>query len=371
MRRTPPLIVGAGPGGCAAAIVLARAGLRPVIVDRDAEIPDRLCGGFLSWRTAEQMQELGLDLRDLAAAPVQRLKLISVHHTLDAWLPAPGYAVSRRTLDRALREEAIAAGARLEIDTIRGIDSGAAVGKRRTWTGDGVFLATGKHDVRGLGRPRRSRDPALGLRLRLPNDASRSATLAGVIELHLFERSYAGVVLQEDGSANVCLAVRKSRLASCGGDPRRLLVSLRDDHPLFGNRLGTAWNAARTETIGAVPYGWLAQRTAPGLFRLGDQAAVIPSLAGEGLSIALASGVLAAQVWLEHGADGAATFQRRIAAAASPALRVAAAARMIAERPLTARLSMKLAERVPAALNWLMGASRVAPASLAPRSLAA
>src|SRR5690606_4583236 len=314
---------------------------------------------------------LGLDLRDLAAAPVQRLKLISVHHTLDAWLPAPGYAVSRRTLDRALREEAIAAGARLEIDTIRGIDSGAAVGKRRTWTGDGVFLATGKHDVRGLGRPRRSRDPALGLRLRLPNDASRSATLAGVIELHLFERSYAGVVLQEDGSANVCLAVRKSMLASCGGDPRPLLVSLGDDHPLFGNRLGTAWNAARIETIGSVPYGWLAQRTAPGLFRLGDQAAVTPSLAGEGLSIALASGVLAAQVWLEHGADGAATFQQRMAAAASPALRVAAAARMIAERPLTARLSMKLAERVPAALNWLMGASRVAPASLAPRSLAA
>src|SRR5690606_21022238 len=87
-------------------------------------------------------------------------------------------------------------------------------------------------------------------------------------------------------------------------------------------------------------------------------------------SIALASGVLAAQVWLEHGADGAATFQRPIAAAASPALRVAAAARMIAERPLTARLSMKLAERVPAALNWLMGASRVAPASLARLSVA-
>src|SRR5690606_29056335 len=149
---------------------------------------------------------------DLAAAPVQLLKLLAGQRTLDARLPASGYAVSRRTLDRALRERAIAAGASLEIDTIRGIDGGTAVGKRRTWTGDGLFLATGKHDGRGLGRPRRSRDPALGLRLRLPNDASRSATLAGVIELHLFERSYAGVVLQEDGSANVCLAVRKSKI---------------------------------------------------------------------------------------------------------------------------------------------------------------
>src|SRR5690606_39603076 len=135
MRRTPPLIVGAGPAGCAAAIVLAKAGLRPIIVDRDAEIPDRLCGGFLSWRTAEQMQELGLDMRDLAAAPVQHLKLLAGQRTLDARLPASGYAVSRRTLDRALRERAIAAGASLEVDTIRGIDGGRAVGQHSAVAG--------------------------------------------------------------------------------------------------------------------------------------------------------------------------------------------------------------------------------------------
>ena len=38
-----------------------------------------------------------------------------------------------------------------------------------------------------------------------------------------------------------------------------------------------------------------------GLFRLGDQAAVIPSLTGDGIAIALHSGTLAAQVWLDGG----------------------------------------------------------------------
>ena len=44
----PPLILGAGPAGCAAAIVLADHGLRPILLDRDAEARDQLCGGFLS-----------------------------------------------------------------------------------------------------------------------------------------------------------------------------------------------------------------------------------------------------------------------------------------------------------------------------------
>ncbi|MGZ3258959.1 MAG: FAD-dependent monooxygenase, partial [Croceibacterium sp.] len=61
MPEDEPLIVGAGPAGCAAAIVLARGGAHPLLVDRDAEVGDALCGGFLSWRTAEKLRGLGVD----------------------------------------------------------------------------------------------------------------------------------------------------------------------------------------------------------------------------------------------------------------------------------------------------------------------
>src|SRR5690606_12079305 len=102
------------------------------------------------------------------------------------------------------RARAIAAGAAIEIDTARGVEGTTVVGRRHAWTGEALFLATGKHDVRGPGRPRAARDPALGLRLRLPASAARETLLGGRIELHLFDGGYAGVVLQEDGSANVC-----------------------------------------------------------------------------------------------------------------------------------------------------------------------
>ena len=54
-----PLILGAGPAGCAAAIVLAKGGAQPMLLDRDEAVGDPLCGGFLSWRTLEQLQALG------------------------------------------------------------------------------------------------------------------------------------------------------------------------------------------------------------------------------------------------------------------------------------------------------------------------
>ncbi|HYD24187.1 MAG TPA: FAD-dependent monooxygenase [Croceibacterium sp.] len=357
----PPLILGAGPAGCAAAIALARGGAAPLLLDREAEASDQLCGGFLSWRTVAQLRELGVDPAALGARRVERLALFAGEREAALPLPATSYGLSRRALDDALRRRAVAAGARLACDSARGIDGLTVLGRRREWTGDALFLATGKHDVRGLARPRRSADPALGLRLRLPPTAERERRLAGRIELHAFDRGYAGIVLQEDGSANVCLAVRKSRLAAAGGEPAQLLEALAGRHRAFARRLARDWREQAIETVGAVPYGWIARETRPGLFRLGDQAAVIPSLAGEGISIALASGAAAARHWLERGAAAAAAYQREMATRAAAPVRAARIAWALAEHPLGAALGIALAERFPPLLRTLMRASRVAP----------
>ncbi len=366
-----PLILGAGPAGCAAAIALAQADAAPILLDRDAEARDVLCGGFLSWRTAEQLRALGVDPVALGASRVDRVALFAVGRETALPLPDTAFGLSRRALDNALRRRALALGAEFEVETARGIEGACVLGRDRRWSGDSLFLATGKHDVRSLARPRRSPDPALGLRLRLPATVERATLLAGRIELHLFRGGYAGIVLQEDGTANVCLAVRKSRLANSVGDTTGLLAGLAERHPAFQRRLGDDWQALPVETIGSVPYGWIARSTEPGLFRLGDQAAVIPSLAGEGISIALASGTMAARAWLNCGADGAVAYQRELAALAARPLRVAGLAWKLAERPLTAAVGLALARRVPPLLRWLIEASRIAPdASLAPATAA-
>ncbi|HEY6816817.1 MAG TPA: FAD-dependent monooxygenase [Croceibacterium sp.] len=371
MRRAAPLVLGAGPAGCAAAIALARAGAPPVLLDRHAEVRDQLCGGFLSWRTAEQLRAIGVDPAVFGARQVGRLALFAGGREAALPLPAPAFGLSRRALDTALRRQAQTLGSALEIDAARGIAGTTVLGRRREWPGDALFLATGKHDVRDAVRPRMARDPALGLRLRLPANTAREALLAGRIELHLFGGGYAGIVLQEDGSANVCLAVRKSLLAASGGDPGNLLGDLAARHPAFARRLADDWTARPVETVGAVPYGWIARDTRPGLFRLGDQAAVIPSLAGEGIAIALTSGAMAARHWLERGADGAPAFQRALATRAAGPVRTARLARAIAESPFAAALGVALAQRLPPLARWLMQASRIEPDAPLAQPLAA
>jgi flavin-dependent dehydrogenase len=361
MRRTAPLILGAGPAGCSAAIGLAQAGAPPLLLDSEAEVGDPLCGGFLSWRTAAQLRGLGVDPAALGARPIDRLVLLAGGGEAVIPLPGRAYALSRHALDQALRRRALALGAELEIDSARGIEGLEVIGRQRRWTGEGLFLATGKHDVRGLARPRCSPDPALGLRLRLPASALRDRLIGGRIELHAFRGGYAGIVLQEDGRANVCLAVRKSLLARHGRGPEQLLAGLAASHPALAERLGHDWQGQAIETIGAVPYGWLATATERGLFRLGDQAAVIPSLAGEGIGIALASGTMAAHAWLERGPAGSQQYQERLAAVARQPMAAGALARHLAESPLAARAGLALARHWPWLLRALMEASRIEP----------
>ena len=185
--------------------------------------------------------------------------------------------------------------------------------------------------------------------------------------MHLFDGGYAGVVEQESGSLNVCLALRKSMLAAASNDPRRLLADLADRYSAFAIRLGDEWEEVSIDSIGSVPYGFIARQTAPGLFRLGDQAAVIPSLAGEGNSIAIASGIAAAQAWLDGGAGAAEKYQADFARKAARPVALARIARSLAERPAGSAFAVTAARALPPLARLIMRATRI---DIAPRSLA-
>jgi menaquinone-9 beta-reductase len=349
-----PLIIGGGPAGSAVAIHLARAGARPLLIERQVETGDALCGGFLSWRTLARLDDLSIDINGLGAQPIHRVRLFARDRITEAKLPAQGAGLSRKTLDSALLEAAGRAGAQV----LRGISAiEAAPGRVRLSDGTmrepaSLFLATGKRDLRGLPRPAsRDADPELGLRWRLSVDGNRAALVGDAIELFLFEGGYVGLLMQEDGRINACAAVRKSRLAEADGRPETLLARWADASPALAARIGSVIPPA--DAIGAVPYGWRCRVGAPGLFRLGDQAAVIPSLAGEGMGIALASATLAAAAWQRKGANGAPAFQQALARATARPLAVAGLIKQLGTRSAqTASLLVALA--------GLPGAARLA-----------
>lgn len=310
----------------------------------------------MSWRTVAALRELGVDPEKLGAHRVELLTLFAGDRKAEARLPEAAWGLSRHVLDTAMRARAIAAGARLEIDRARSLSSGRIEGERQDWRSEAIFLATGKHDVRGEIRPREASDPALGVRVRIPAHPDLSRLIGDAIELHLFDGAYAGIVLQEDGSANVCLALRKSRLTR-DGSPVALLNTLADNHPAFAERWRHAPHDPVIDTVGSVPYGWIAQGTDSGLYRLGDQAAVIPSLAGEGMGIAIASGRSAAQAFLEG--ISAPVWQGEFSRRAARPVTVAEAIWKAAETPALARLGMAATLLLPGLATLAMRASRI------------
>lgn len=143
---TDVLVVGAGPAGSAAAAWAARLGLDVVLVDAAVFPRDKTCGDGLTPRAIHELTLLGLD---------DWLRAHTVNHGLRAhgfgqtlllpWpggtLPAWGSAVARTELDDHLRTTAIKAGA-AAIDGARAVDvrmEGARVAAVVFKGADGTF----------------------------------------------------------------------------------------------------------------------------------------------------------------------------------------------------------------------------------------
>jgi menaquinone-9 beta-reductase len=361
MRRANLLIIGGGPAGAAAAIRLAQAGASAHILERQSVTGDAICGGFLSWRTLETLNTLGIAAPVLGGHHVGEVLVSSGSRTAIAPLPGGAVGVSRQRLDTLLLDAAAAQGVAID----RGVAVREVVDDHLIHLTGGdviaaqsIFLATGKHELRGLARPKSAaHNAAVGLRIRLHATPALQKLIGDRIELHLFDGGYGGFMIQEEGTANLCFAVRKDRLTAAGGDPKRLIAEIGLENPVLGDRLAH-WSGGDTvDAIGAVPYGWRAQDTIPGVFRLGDQAAVIPSLAGEGNGIALASGVAAAKAWLSG--TSAPVFQRDFAKRTARPVTTARLLWEAGERPAIAGMATAALGALPVMAGLLARLTRI------------
>lgn len=321
----------------------------PVVIERSAGPRDLVCGGFLGWDALAQLRKLGLDPAALGARPIGRVRLIAGGRVVDKRLPKLAAGLSRRALDAALLRLAEEAGATV----LRGRAARAVEGREvrlddgEIWSADALFVATGKHELRGVAREYGTRKVSVGLRAAFAPSAEVARELAGTVELHLYDGGYAGLLLQEDGQVNLCLSVAQARM----GEGREALVAaLLRESPALAARIGG--QALDWEAIAGVPYGWRARTTAPGVFRLGDQAAVIGSVAGDGVAIALASGIAAAQACLHGDGLGARAYQKDFARRAARPIRAAELLRHMVEHPGERGLMMKLARVGGLARLW-------------------
>lgn len=319
-----PLIVGGGLAGAAAALRLAQHGMRPVLLERTTGAHDKMCGEFLSVEAGAQLAALGVDVRALGGVPIDRVCFQRGTRSAESRLPFVATGITRRTLDEALLATCIAHG----VDVQRGvrvtsIDAApcpvaeAGPSRRRGALDDvavttnqgalhahSVLLATGKHEVHGHQRLERGgasterhtlRDN-IGVKMYFAATPALQRALVRTVRIVGYDGGYAGVQLVDGGRVNLCLLITPSQYKEVGGSWEALFAWL-VRHPGLSLLADAQPLLERPLTISHVPYGYVAP-PAPDdpLFRLGDQAAVIPSFCGDGMAIAVHSGVLAADV---------------------------------------------------------------------------
>ncbi len=359
------VVAGGGLAGAAAAALLARGGARPLLLERTTEAHDKICGDFVSTEAQAHLAALGFDAGTLGGAHIDRVRLVTGGRVVETRLPFTAIGLTRRRLDAALLDHAAAAG----VEVARGVTVRRADGTRLA-TSDGdltpatLLLATGKTDVRGARRDTAGTlDHLIGFKQYFRVPAPTRDLLDGVIEIVLFDGGYAGVQRVEDGMVNLCLLVDRRRFAASDGD----VIGDALRQPRLARLLGDATPLlARPLTISSVPYGFVhgASDNAgdDAAYRLGDQAGVIPSFTGDGMSIALHSARLAARAILGGGTPAAyhAAFRRDVGAQIGRATALQRGGETTAGR----RLVMAGVGLVPGLLRWAATLTRVPPAAL-------
>ena len=343
------LIVGAGPAGSIAGLILARAGVRVRLVDRATFPRDKLCGDTINPGALARLRALGvsdeIERRGLRVGGmiVTGERGVSVEGRYPRGLS--GVAILRRDLDSILLQHAVSAGCAFETNVnvsgprvVDGRVIGVSVGPatiaapvtiaadgRRSTIAFGLGLA--RHPVRprrwAIGayfdRVRLESDPGqTGVRLgsdwgqtgvRLGSDSSR--TLG---EMHVRRNCYIGVAPVGQNLTNVCL-VRPSQPADADlRDPAALLTRELARDPWLGDRFADARMIAKPVVLGplavdAVPGSF------DGLILAGDAAGFVDPMTGDGLRFAIRGAELAAAAALDALAHGWTGVHARLAAA--------------------------------------------------------
>lgn len=315
------VVVGAGPAGSTAALVLARGGARVALVDKATFARDKACGDLVGPRALALLESLGLEPpagrvvgEMVVVGPTGRRVLLPARG--GRTYPDHGLALPRVRFDSWLRDEAIAAGAepvtghvanvdheKVELDDGRCLFYGAVVGA------DGATSAVGT--ATGLVDPRAV---LWGFAQRgyVAQDVDRPIiALWDETPGHGFP-GYGWLFPGEAGAANVGLGLG---LLHDRSSAKRAVVRfdafcnhLRGlgllDAPVQGRRLG-----------GWLKMGMVGTVAARGrVFLVGDAAGLVNPLQGEGIAPAMTSAALAAEAILADPGSAARRYREQLAA---------------------------------------------------------
>ena len=379
MNTVDVLIIGGGPAGTSAAVWLADAGWKVVLVEQHAFPRQKVCGECLPAGAFPLLDELGVgeQVRRLAGPPLRRVGWMDSDRSLLGDMPASaaaaepyGRAIGRDVLDTLLMARARIAAVDVRqparVTAVRGspgsfqcaireggsIDSITAaviIDAHGSWERGPRFAVPGAAPD-PADQPARSSDL-----LAFKATFTRSALAPGLLPVIALPGGYGGMVISSDGRTTVALCLRRDTLRAVRSRHRGVTAGiaveryLRECCPgaaaaLHGGERQGSWLA-----VGPLRPGLRLAQT-PGIYRVGNAGAEAHPLVGEGMRMALQSSRTLAHD-LSSNRLRAGHVGTRWRAAFKPRLRFAACYAHIAMRPMLATPVGRMLQQWPALLT--------------------
>jgi len=297
-------VIGAGPAGSVAAILLARRGACVTLVEQSTFPRDKVCGECVSSVGLAVLARHGLfDALQTVGVTLTHTRLVGADQLTTTQLPKEMLGITRRAMDVILLQSARDAGVMiLQPARVEAIDAKSVAvrmlsdNRTTTLASDYVVVADGRGT--GLGnRPPLTGD--MGIKCHYESIAAPAHT----ITLYSTNGTYGGVAPVEGERWNVAFSVPAERLKHAGGDVGRVFEEMIRANPVMSREFSGArrtgeWLAAPLPRYG-VRRDW-PQNVIP----VGNAAAAIEPIGGEGMGMAIASAELCAQAICDDDVAG-------------------------------------------------------------------
>jgi menaquinone-9 beta-reductase len=370
--NNPPfdtVVVGSGPAGSVAALVLARGGARVALVDKARFPRDKACGDLVGPRALALLATLGLTPPTggrevgemLVVGPTGRCVVLPARAGFN--YPGCGLAITRMRFDGWLRSEALAAGAEPITGRVSAVlsDGGVELDDGRRLRAHFVIGADGATSRVASSAGLVDRDAALwgfASRAYVAQQVDRPIIALWDEEPRHGFPGYGWIFPNENGAANIGLGIG---LLSARQDASRVVHRFDDfaEHLRRQRFLSSGDSGARLG--GWLKMGMVGTLPARGrVLLVGDAAGLVNPLQGEGIAPAMTSAAAAATAILASPGTAAASY--RAVLAAGPARHALATA------PLHVASITGSSSRV-ALLGRLLTAPLLGPAIARPWSL--